>query len=427
MSRDFVDNETETRKKQREPKRQQQNSGCKLLSKKFRADAVDVPPAYDLSSVSGLRKVAPYDYVFSCYSKGRWLDRTILDVFSSEFNYFRNVDFYRYAIEAGVVKINGETVRPEYVIQNSDLVETSNHRHEPPVTSELPIVVFEDEEMLVVSKPCSYPMHPTGKYRHNTLLHVLRYEMGYTQQLYLVNRIDRLTSGLCLIAKTKEMAGRLGEMMRDRTVKKTYLARVRGEFPAGVTECNEPIFTLSPKVAVNIVAPEGKPCTTLFTRLSFNGLTSLVKCEPLTGRTHQIRVHLQYLGHPIANDPQYGGSDAWGPGLGKGGIDQDKRSELLERFSRTMYPDLNGVEYDPSYKGCTDCKRDRVDPLPEQLSLWLHSVRYEGEGWMYETPYPEWAQEGYRGDFEMNIKERFWETGGHWDGLIVGSYIAHED
>ena len=135
MSREVESEEPTRKKQQREPKRQQQNSGCKLLSKKFRAEAVDVPPAYDLSSVSGLRKVAPYDYVFSCYSKGRWLNRTILDVFSSEFNYFRNVDFYRYAIEAGVVKINGESVMPEYVIQNSDLVETSNHRHEPPVTS----------------------------------------------------------------------------------------------------------------------------------------------------------------------------------------------------------------------------------------------------------------------------------------------------
>ena len=397
-----------------------------LLSKKFRADSVDTLPTYD-TCTKGLRKVAPYDYVFSAYAKGRWLKRTILEVFSSEFNYFRSSIFYEHAIKSGIVTVNGKIVDCEYILENSDLVETRNHRHEPPVSSEKIIVVFEDEDMLVVSKPCSYPMHPTGKYRHNTLLHVLKYEMGYNQQLHLVNRIDRLTSGLCLIAKTKGKAATLGEMMRQRNIKKTYLARVRGKFPSDITECHEPIFTLSHKVGVNIVAPEGKPCSTKFTFLSYNGLTSLVKCEPLTGRTHQIRVHLQFLGYPIANDPQYGGSHAWGENLGKGGIDQENRDQLLERFSNSVFPDVNGVAYDENYKGCVDCRNNRIDPSPEQLSLWLHSIKYEGEGWMYETPLPDWATEDWKGDYEIKIKERFWDQGGHWDGIATGSYIVSEN
>lgn len=107
------------------------------------------------------------------------------------------------------------------------------------------------------------------------------------------------------------------------------MCRVEGEFPEGELICEEPILVVSFKVGLCRVDPKGKECRTVFQRLSFNGKTSVVRCSPLTGRTHQIRVHLQYLGFPILNDPIYG-SSAWGPNRGKGGLVGKSDEELLQ-------------------------------------------------------------------------------------------------
>lgn len=107
------------------------------------------------------------------------------------------------------------------------------------------------------------------------------------------------------------------------------MCRVEGEFPESELICEEPILVVSFKIGLCRVDPKGKECRTVFQRLSFNGKTSVVRCLPLTGRTHQIRVHLQYLGFPILNDPIYG-SSAWGPHRGKGGLVGKSDEELLQ-------------------------------------------------------------------------------------------------
>lgn len=107
------------------------------------------------------------------------------------------------------------------------------------------------------------------------------------------------------------------------------MCRVEGEFPEGELVCEEPILVVSFKIGLCRVDPKGKECRTVFRRLSCNGKTSVVRCSPLTGRTHQIRVHLQYLGFPILNDPIYG-SSAWGPHRGKGGLVGKSNEELLQ-------------------------------------------------------------------------------------------------
>lgn len=102
-----------------------------------------------------------------------------------------------------------------------------------------------------------------------------------------------------------------------------------GEFPEHEVTCDEPILVVSYKVGVCRVDSKGKLCKTVFQRLSYNGRTSVVKCFPYTGRTHQIRVHLQFLGHPIVNDPIYN-TDVWGPAKGKGGSINKTDEELLQ-------------------------------------------------------------------------------------------------
>jgi len=175
------------------------------------------------------------------------------------------------------------------------------------VTSESVELLHVDEVVVVVNKPASIPVHPTGRYRHNTVLFILAKEYGL-KNLYPVHRLDKLTSGLLLFARNPQRAEKIAAEIRTHTsVRKTYLARVVGEFPAAKVVCAEPIL-----VAIDIgsrelnkVHPQGKPSETHFKRLFYDGTHSVVKCKPKTGRTHQIRVHLQHLGHPIVNDPLY--------------------------------------------------------------------------------------------------------------------------
>lgn len=107
------------------------------------------------------------------------------------------------------------------------------------------------------------------------------------------------------------------------------MCRVEGEFPEGEVVCEEPILVVSFRVGLSRVDPKGKESRTVFQRLNYNGCSSVVRCLPLTGRTHQIRVHLQFLGFPILNDPIYG-SSAWGPNRAKGGLMGMSDEELLE-------------------------------------------------------------------------------------------------
>jgi tRNA pseudouridine synthase 8/2,5-diamino-6-(5-phospho-D-ribitylamino)-pyrimidin-4(3H)-one deaminase len=104
------------------------------------------------------------------------------------------------------------------------------HRHEPPVTAEPIKIIHETDEILVVNKPGSIPIHPTGRFRHNTVVFILAAEKGYTK-LHLVHRLDRLTSGLLLLAKTSECANRIAQQIKSSNVRKEYIAKVIGNFP----------------------------------------------------------------------------------------------------------------------------------------------------------------------------------------------------
>ena len=123
-------------------------------------------------------------------------------------------------------------------------------------------------------------------------------ELGL-KNLHTVHRLDRLTSGLLLFARNPSKAKEMAQQIRSRVVQKEYFCRVEGNFPNESITCQEPIEIASEKIGVCIVSSKGKDCTTSFQKLGYNGQTSLVLCKPKTGRMHQIRVHLQFLGHPI--------------------------------------------------------------------------------------------------------------------------------
>jgi hypothetical protein len=202
-----------------------------------------------------------------------------------------------------------------------------------------------------------------------------------------------------LLSKNAQAADTIAQEMRSGNIQKEYVCRVMGEFPLS-SACHQPIKQLAYTVALNYVHPEGKPCTTLFERMSYNGRTSLVKCLPLSGRTHQIRVHLRYLGYPIANDPIYGYSTAWTQHFPSGQALLNPNPIIQTMIDTAPY---DYMDDDPENKtGLPRCQICNVpvpqsDPIPSQLSLWLHAYKYQGENWSYETPHlPLWAQHDYK-------------------------------
>lgn len=406
----------------------------------------------------GLRKVRPYYFDFRTYCKGRWVGHSLMHVFSTEFR-AQPLAYYEAAIRAGRLHLNEEPVQDlSIVLKDNDFLRNTVHRHEPPVTAEPIRLLAENEDVVVVDKPSSIPVHPCGRFRHNTVIFILGKE-HQLKELHPLHRLDRLTSGVLMFAKTAVVSERIHEQVRDRQLEKEYVCRVEGEFPAKEVTCKEPILVVSYKVGVCRVDPQGKPCETVFQRLSYNGRSSVVRCRPFTGRTHQIRVHLQFLGHPILNDPIYN-SMAWGPSRGRGGHipktdeellrdlvaeHQAKQSlDVLDLCDGDMPPGLtdstapsselakdsleelatavqkmDGVveaapqdldtmalaqgkaaetdvmnqETDPL---CAECRLVRQDPLPQDLVMFLHALRYKGPDFEYVSPLPPWAQDDWQ-------------------------------
>uniref|UniRef100_A0A8C9APY7 Pseudouridylate synthase RPUSD2 n=1 Tax=Prolemur simus TaxID=1328070 RepID=A0A8C9APY7_PROSS len=407
----------------------------------------------------GLRKVRPYYFDFRTYCKGRWVGHSLLHVFSTEFR-AQPLAYYEAAVRAGRLHLNEEPVQDlSIVLKDNDFLRNTVHRHEPPVTAEPIRLLAENKDVVVVDKPSSIPVHPCGRFRHNTVIFILGKE-HQLKELHPLHRLDRLTSGVLMFAKTAAVSERIHEQVRDRQLEKEYVCRVEGEFPTKEVTCKEPILVVSYKVGVCRVDPRGKPCETVFQRLSYNGHSSVVRCRPLTGRTHQIRVHLQFLGHPILNDPIYN-SVAWGPSRGRGGhipktdeellrdlvaehqakqsldvldlcegdlspgltdstatsseMDKDSLEELaaapqkmdgvVEAASQDLdmalapgkaaEKDVVNQETDPL---CAECQLVRQDPLPQDLVMFLHALRYKGPGFEYFSPMPAWAQDKWQED-----------------------------
>ncbi|KAI8984235.1 DRAP deaminase, partial [Mycotypha africana] len=365
----------------------------------------------------GLRKVKPYYFEYKSFAKGRWFDRTILDVFSSEFR-DRSEVYYRYAIEKGLLTINDKQVTIDTIVKNGDVIGHKIHRHEPPVSDQPINIVYEDDDLYVIDKPGGIPVHPAGRYRHNSIVQILRKEYNIPK-LFPANRLDLPTSGLMLIAKNSSKAKKLEREMSAGLIRKEYVCRVEGEFPDGEIVCDAPIKCISHKMSVNYVHADGKPSVTKFEKLSYNGKTSVVRCKPLTGRTHQIRVHLRYLGYPISNDPLYGNSTTWAPWIRPGERMKDEDAKMLvdklfeyspmEDWSEPTEPiatPIPGVKEDELDNRCKECSASLIlGKNYDQLCIFLHAWKYSANGWQYETELPFWAKEDF--DDEKDTPAKF--------------------
>ncbi|MGI8889630.1 MAG: RluA family pseudouridine synthase [Chthoniobacterales bacterium] len=219
-------------------------------------------------------------------------------------------------IRSGEIRLRGETARPREIVRVGDIVRVT----EPPVQEiddqpeEIPLeILFEDSDLLVLNKPPGLVVHPGAGNQTHTLVNALLHHcttlsgIGGKQRPGIVHRLDKETSGCLVVAKNDATHQSLARQFAEREVKKIYLALVAGTLkrPRGTIEAAIARHAVQrKKMAVD--SRRGRPARTDYRVLQSGRGVSLVECALHSGRTHQIRVHLHHLGHPVIGDSLYG-------------------------------------------------------------------------------------------------------------------------
>lgn len=224
-------------------------------------------------------------------------------------------------VRKGEVRVNKGRVKPEYKLQAGDIVRVPpvrvSEKMQAPISNKLNKVaslekqiIFEDDCLLVLNKPSGIAVHGGSGLSFGVIegLRALRPEARF---LELVHRLDRDTSGILLVAKKRSALRNLHEQLRIKTVQKDYLALVRGQWQSHVKVIQAPLLKneLASGERIVKVSQDGKPSETRFSIEERYPNATLIKASPVTGRTHQIRVHTLHAGHPIAMDDKYGDKD----------------------------------------------------------------------------------------------------------------------
>jgi 23S rRNA pseudouridine1911/1915/1917 synthase len=218
-------------------------------------------------------------------------------------------------IRAGKVLLNGRQAKPADVVAAGDCIECEPPPPRPetmlPEPGEL-AVLHEDADMVVLDKPAGLAVHPGAGRATGTLAHLLlaRYPemagVGGPGRPGIVHRLDRGTSGVMAVARTAAAYQRLSRAFASRAVAKRYLGIVYGSPAAGAGVVDAPIGRHRERRKEMTVRPDGRPARTTYRTLAARSGIALLELELATGRTHQIRVHLKSLGHPLVGDPVYG-------------------------------------------------------------------------------------------------------------------------
>ena len=220
-------------------------------------------------------------------------------------------------IEQQLVKVSGQAVKASRTLAASEVVEVAGTASTPALSALDPIpgplvVLRETEELLMIDKPCGMVVHPGAGVRTATLCHRLLHHfpeigsVGSVDRPGIVHRLDVGTSGVMVVARNQAAYRRLSGAFRDRTVEKRYLAMVYGRIDRGPFTIDAPIGR-NPRRRVQMTVREaGRPAVTHVRVLTSAAGISLLEVALETGRTHQIRVHLKHIGHPLLGDPLYG-------------------------------------------------------------------------------------------------------------------------
>ncbi|MEO0271164.1 MAG: RluA family pseudouridine synthase [candidate division WOR-3 bacterium] len=229
------------------------------------------------------------------------------------------------SIEEGLVEVNGKIIKkPSYRVKEGEhiVIKIKEEPRKEIIPEEVPFeILYEDEHLAVINKPKGVVVHPAKGHHSGTLVHGLIFKYGELPspeedeeeniRAGIIHRLDKDTTGCMIVAKTKEALSKLGTMMERREIKREYRTLVWGIMPQKMMEIDapigrDPVNRLKRKVTFE----NAKPAITIYEVLKeYDKICSLLKVNLLTGRTHQIRVHMEYIGHPVVGDSLYGGTD----------------------------------------------------------------------------------------------------------------------
>ncbi|KAI0984912.1 hypothetical protein GJ496_003143 [Pomphorhynchus laevis] len=372
-----------------------------------------LPDATNLSDYyfeNGLRKVYPYWYTYTAVAKQRWIGKSIHELYSTEFRRCTIDGSLSDRFESGRIKVNGKIVTGDYYIREHDVITHLVHRHERFVLDRPLKIQNETRDFIVLNKPSSIPVHPCGRYFLNTITGILAKEHRLSS-VKLVHRLDRETSGLLLLAKSKSAANWAEHLISSRCVVKRYICMIDGILDKEI-EVNQPIKVLSYKHGICRIERESgengsKSAKTLFrpyTSMSSN----IVECLPETGRMHQIRVHLQSIGLPVIGDDLYSNKHMWGDKNGLNGdycgrTDDDIIAKFNELHSYEKYvlkensASKSSLGDDRFDNDCFECTHSFTEPEKSKMEIKLHALSYTfndpatNKKTVFTCPLPDWA------------------------------------
>lgn len=271
-------------------------------------------------------------------------------------------------IRKGEVRVNKGRIKPEYKLAEGDSVRVpparTAQKDEAPafigdqLKSNLEsAILHEDSGLIVLNKPSGLAVHG-GSGVSLGVIEALRAMRPQAKFLELVHRLDRDTSGVLLVAKKRSVLRQLHDDLREGRVEKTYLALLAGRWNGRQHKIEAPLkkFDLASGERVVRVSQEGKASLTLFSQVKLYDNATLVEAKPVTGRTHQIRVHAQFAGHPIAGDDKY--------------ITREQNVHFVERGLKRLFLHAFRIEFNDS-----EGRRVQFEaPLPAELQAVLNKI-----------------------------------------------------
>ena len=389
------------------PKKEQRKTKQKILNEYYNLKPV-------IKIENNVRLIEPYEFKYQLYIKRRWLGKKLIEVLESEFHLYSK-DYFINAIKEGKILINEKQTSEDYILKDNDFLTHLTTRKENPIIFQKLEIIYEDNDYLVVDKPSSWPVHICGAYNFNTLQRILMDEYNY-KDIKILHRLDKQTSGIVIFAKNTNSAELFRNKLHTDDVQKIYFARVKGDFSIilnkkelinenGRIVCKKYLKPLDKakgihtdvddkeveeflnkknkkeEISNNIEDKDKEVFEPKYAETEFEFLfydiisnTSVVKCYPKTGRTHQIRIHLRCLGFPIANDPCYGGI-----------IFND-----LKEFEN---PELKEYQYNSS-----NINNNDIFSVSELFcyKIWLHAWSYKFDKYEFKTKDPDWANKNYK-------------------------------
>ncbi|MDR3414135.1 MAG: 23S rRNA pseudouridine(1911/1915/1917) synthase RluD [Formivibrio sp.] len=289
-------------------------------------------------------------------------------------------------IKEGLVTVDSKVLRPKDKVWGGEQI-TLQAQPDPEETAftaeKIPLdVVFEDASILVLNKPAGLVVHPGSGNWTGTLLNGLLFsypELKTIPRAGIVHRLDKDTTGLMVVARTLQAQNNLVQQLQARTVKRHYLAIAQGKL-AGKGTIEAPIGRHPRERIKMAVVHTGKPATTHWRALEQFATHTLIECRLETGRTHQIRVHMAHIGHPLAADPVYGGKPRLASIELNLALEDFHRQALHARKLSLQHP-LTGKTM--SWKA----------PIPDDLNTLLHALRADAgmseEDWGSEESWNE--------------------------------------